>query len=156
MYIYTYQESSAMYRFIMSEPWYMEMILHNMCLKAGRTSVPLWVCAQHLSPRLHLWFPLNAGICTEDLRWSFWPHIFWCVFFPWKKKTTTQHLRHKVFSHLFAVLIGYPTPPPCLLLGHSRTQLLWGELVEGSTSKGGSREHTSWDPYMFEGTLSLK
>lgn len=73
------------------------------------------------------------------MRWSFWPHIF-SFFFPciFLKKTTTQGPETWSFStHLFGVLIGYPTPQAVCYWTIPR--LNSENLVEGSTSKGEQR-----------------
>lgn len=113
-----------MYRFIMSEPWYMEMILHNMCLKPGRTSRAFVGLCATSSPRLHLWFSLNGGICTERIEMIFLtPHLLMCFSHAFFEKKQQHNTRGMKLNPSFGCSDWLPNPPPtCLLLDHSPTE----------------------------------
>lgn len=80
----------------------------------------------------------------------FFPCIFW-------KKTTTQHPGHEV-KPIFWVFWLVTQPPPHLFVTGPFPDGKLGEFSgkDRSHHPRGSREHTSWDPFMLEGTLSLK
>lgn len=117
IYMYIYQESPAMYNFIMSEAWYMKMILHHMCLKPGRTSRAICGFVRNIFlPGFIYDFLKTEESVPKELRWSPWPHIFWCVFshaFFEKNNNTTPETWS--FSPIFLVfwLVTQPPAPVC-------------------------------------------